>query len=388
MPSLLGLQPQTLLQSVLDSVGVALAVIDRDGKFVFTNQAALKMFGTTEKLDGVSLLEWRRDYTFQDSQGRTIPPEQAPILRLLAGEEVPPQEVGMTFKDGRTKWLHAAGHPFSVLGLSGVFIIIADETEQVELRRAMERAQRIEAVGLLAGGLVHDLNNMLSVLSENVTLVLTDQDLPETTRSRLQQMDTALGKGAALATRLVQYSRIQKIETRPIQINDVVNAVLELTRPLFKGRVRVHSDLGRCLPIVEADPSRIEQVLINLVLNALDAMPQGGELARHTEVVPVERAPSELMSDGKNKTTKQFVLITVADTGVGIPEHLQCSVFDPFFTTKPIGKGAGLGLSSACAIVRQHNGYIQVQSAPGAGTKFSIYLPVTEETVSPPGLAS
>ncbi len=384
MPSLLGLQPQTLLQSVLDSVGVALAVIDQEGRFVFTNQAALKMFGATEKLNGVSLMGWRRDFTFQDSQGRTIPPEQAPILRLLAGEQIEPQEVGVTLPDGRTKWLHAAGHPFSVLGLSGVFIIIADETEQVELRRALERAQRIEAVGLLAGGLAHDLNNMLSVLSENVVLALTDQGIPEATRARLQQMGTALEKGAALATRLLQYSRTQKIETRPIQINDVVNAVLELTRPLFKSRVRITTDLACCLPAVEADAARIEQVLINLILNALDAMPDGGELALHTEVVPAERAPTEVTSDGRNRRTKQFVLITVADSGIGIPVHLQSTIFDPFFTTKPDGKGAGLGLSSAYAIVRQHNGHIQVQSAPGAGTKFSIYLPVAEATSSPP----
>ncbi len=375
MPSILGLQPQTLLQSVLDNVGVALAVIDSEHKFVFTNQAALKMFGATESLAGISLLEWRRNYTFHDSQGREIPPGQAPILHALEGEEVKPHEVRVTLPDGRVKWLHAAGVPFSVLGLKGVFVIIIDETEQVELRRALEQAQRIEGVGLLVGGVAHDLNNMLSVLSENVALALTEVEEPEAVRARLQQMGTALEKGGALAKRLVNYSHAQKIEPHPIQINDIVNAALELARPLMKGRVNVKADLACCLPNVEADPSRMEQVLVNLILNALDAMPEGGELALYTELLT-----GDAVLGDKDEAKKQFVLITVVDTGVGIPENLQSSIFDPFFTTKPGGKGAGLGLSSACAIVRQHNGHIKVQSTPGAGTKFSIYLPVEEKS--------
>jgi PAS domain S-box-containing protein len=373
MPSLLGLHPQSLLQSVLDNVGVALAVIDREGKFVFTNQAALNMFGATESMSGVSFEEWRRDYVFCDSRGRVVPWQQAPLLRALAGDEVEPQDVGLTLPDGRVKWLHSAGSRFSVMGLTGVFVIITDETEQVELRRAVERAQRTEAVGMLAGGLAHDLNNMLSVLSENLVLALDDQGIPEPTRERLQQMQVALGKGAALATRLVRNSHTQKIQTRPVQINDIVNSALELAGPLLKSRVRVKTELGRSLPAVEADISRMEQVLINLILNALDAMPDGGELTVQTEVVP-----DDSVSARKNENPAQFVLTTIADTGTGIPENLQESIFDPFFTTKPDGKGAGLGLSSASEIVRQHKGHIKVQSAPGAGTKFSIYLPVME----------
>jgi PAS domain S-box-containing protein len=379
MPSLLGLHPQTLLQSVLDNVGVALAVVDNEGRFAFANQAAHAMFGLTESVTGLSFEAWRRDYVFRDSQGRIIPGEQAPLLRALAGEQVEPQEVGLTLPDGRIRWLHSAGSRFSVLGLTGVFVIITDETEQVELRRALERAQRVETVGVLAGGLAHDLNNMLSVLSENLVLALADPGIPETTRERLQQMQVALGKGAALATRLVRNSRTQKIQTRPVQINDIVSSALELARPLLKSRVKVKTELGS-LPSVEADASRMEQVLVNLILNAVDAMPEGGELALHTAVALADSA-----SAGENENTAQFVLITVADTGTGIPENLQDSIFDPFFTTKPDGKGTGLGLSSAYAIVRQHNGQIKVQSAPGEGTTFSIYLPAMAYSSSVPG---
>ncbi|HEY6304892.1 MAG TPA: ATP-binding protein [Candidatus Angelobacter sp.] len=374
MPSLLGLHPQSLLQSILDSVGVALAVIDRDGKFVFTNQAALKMLGATASLSGVSFEEWRRGYVFRDSLGRVIPTEEAPLLRALAGEAIDPQYVGLTLPDGRINWLHAAGHPFSVMGLHGVLVIVTDDTERVELRRAAERAQRVDAIGVLAGGLAHDFNNMLSVISENVALSLAEPDVPAAVRDRLQQMELALEKGAALARRLVQFSRAQEIETQPVQINEAVNTALELVRPLLGKRVRVKTELASNLPFVEADRTEIEQALVNLILNALDAMPEGGELALHTEAVP-----ADAVSADKNDRTKQFVLITVADTGTGIPENLQDSIFDPFFTTKRDGKGAGLGLSSVQRIVHQHNGHIKMQSAPGKGTKFSIYLPVEEK---------
>jgi two-component system cell cycle sensor histidine kinase/response regulator CckA len=369
MPSLLGLQPPTLLQTVLDHVGVGLVVVDKDGRFVFTNQAALDILGRGD-LSGVSLLEWRRSYKFQDSHGRDIPAEEAPILRALRGERVEPQDVRMTLPDGRRKWFHASGHQFSVLGLTGVLVVITDETEEVELRRNAEQFQRIEAVGVLAGGLAHDFNNMLSVVSENVALALSDQGVPETTRTRLQQMALALEKGATLSRRLLQYSQARKLQIQLVRINEVVNTALELVHPLLGNEIHLKTELRPGLPALEADPAEIEQVLVNLIINALDAMPEGGELALRTEVAYRDTVPSD-----EGERPRQYVLITVADTGIGIPEDLQARIFEPSFTTKP-GKGAGLGLSSAYGIVRQHGGQIAVQSAPGAGTTFSIYLPV------------
>jgi two-component system, cell cycle sensor histidine kinase and response regulator CckA len=377
MPSFLGLQPQTLLQSVLDNVGVALAVIDHERRFVFTNQAAFDIFGAAENL---SLAEWGRDYKFHDSLGREIPGDQSPVLRAFFGEEVEPHDVRVTLPDGRVKWVHVAAHAFSILGLTGVFVIVADETEQIELRRALERAQRIEEFGVLAGGLAHDFNNILSLLSGNVALALSDKD-PETIHLRLQEMAVALKTGGALVSRLKGYSPTEDIQIRSVQVNEVVNAALELAHPLLKSRVRVKTEMSDSLPAMEADFSRLEQVLVNLILNAVDAMPEGGELTLGTKLVS-----SAALHGRKNEGKQQFVLITVADTGIGISEKLRPSIFDPFFTTKPGGKGAGLGLSSARAIVHQHNGHIEVQSTPGSGTKFSIYLPVAEGSATSPEL--
>lgn len=377
MPSLLGLEPRALLQSVLDNVGVALAVIDREGKIAFTNQAALDMFGMKESLAGVSLAEWRRKYVFHDSHEREIPAAQLPILHALAGEEVKPQEIRVTLPDGRRKWLHVAGHGFSILGLRGILLIITDETEQVGLRLTAERCQRTQAIGVLAGGLAHDFNNMLSVISENVALSLAEPDVLAVTRNRLQNMALALEKGSALAKRLVQFSRAETTRTRSLDVNEAVNTALELALPLVGHGVRVKTDLARDLPTVKGDPVEIEQALVNLILNALDAMPKGGELTLHTGI-EFEDPPSA----GKNRRTQPFILISVADTGIGIPENLQESIFDPFFTTKSESKGVGLGLSSAYGIVHHHHGHIKVQSAPGRGTKFSIYLPVEKEAAT------
>ena len=369
MPSLLGIQPPALLQSVLDNVGVALAVIDQERKFVFTNKAALDMFGASEDL---TLAEWRRqDFKLHDSYGRAIPQDQAPLLRVFAGEEVEPHEVRITFPDGRSRWLHVAAHSFSVLGLSGVLVLVTDETEQVNLRKAVERFQRVEEFALLAGGLAHDFNNVLSVVSANADLALTDDQLPEV-HTRLRQMQAALAKGSALVARLIQYSRKNQPQRASVQINEVVDSALELVRPLITSRVRVKTALFPDLPSVAADASRLEQVLVNLILNALDAMPHGGELTLRTSL-----SASDEIVIGENAGNAQFVTVAVADTGLGIPENLRHKIFDVFFTTKAEGEGlgAGIGLATAQAIVRQHNGHIKMETEIGAGTTFTIYLP-------------
>jgi signal transduction histidine kinase len=234
----------------------------------------------------------------------------------------------------------------------------------------MERAQHLESVGILAGGLAHDFNNVLSAVSGYITLTLSEEGVQETGRIRLQQMADALKKGAALVSRLMEFSRPHESQIRSVHINEVVTAAIELTRPLVKNGVQVKAELSDNLPAVQADPLKLEQVLVNLILNSLDAMPEGGELIFGTGLVRQHTFGRTTEED------KDFVLIDVADTGIGIPDDIQRNIFDPFFTTKRESKGVGLGLSSAQEIVRQHKGHIDLHSAPGAGTKFSVYLPV------------
>ena len=182
-----------------------------------------------------------------------------------------------------------------------------------------------------------------------------------------------------MAKRLASDCCVPDQQTRVVQINDLANDALGLVRPLLKDRVSVKTELGS-VPAVAVDSAQIEQVLVNLILNALDAMPQGGELTLGTALVDRPTAAPIESGECEANEAKSFVCVTVADTGVGIPENLQSNIFDPFFTTKPHGKGSGLGLATAYAVVRQHCGFIRVQSAPGAGTKFSIYLPAKEDS--------
>lgn len=370
--------PDTFLNTVLDSVGVALVVVDERGRFALTNQAALQILGQTECLDGISLEEWRRDYVFRDDQGRPIPNERGPILRALAGEPIPPQDIDVTLPDGRRKYLHGAGHAFSVFGMTGLFVIFTDETEQIKLRRASERDQNAETFGLVARGLAHDLNNLISIISGNVALIQADERVPETAQARLKQITVALQRGSLLAKRLAHHGYAQELQPRMAQINELVNVALELVNPLLKNRVSVNAELGS-LSAVKIDVSGIERVLVNVILNALEAMPEGGELTLRTEMVERAAVTGIELDNGEGKRATSFVCITVADTGIGIPEKLRDCIFDPFFTTKPVGTGSGLGLASAYAVVRQHGGGIMVQSAPSGGAKFFIYLPAEEK---------
>ena len=165
----------------------------------------------------------------------------------------------------------------------------------------------------------------------------------------------------------MQFGRTQDMHYRPVQVNDIVLEALQLTQPLCRDRVKVKTNLGKLLPAIIADPSQLEQVLVNLIVNALDAMPAGGELTITTTMTP--------NAQPKGSLPNSSVSITVSDTGMGIPKEIQSAIFDPFFTTKPSGKGTGLGLSSVYGIVKQHSGTITVESAPGAGASFVISLP-------------
>jgi two-component system, cell cycle sensor histidine kinase and response regulator CckA len=377
MPTLLSTHSPGLIEAILDDVGVALAVVDHTGRVVLANRAARRTFGDENPAQGLAFAEWRRRFRFQDSQGRDIPTEDCALVRLLAGQPQEAQELRVILPDGRQKWLHAAGHRFSVLGLIGVLVVIADETEQVELRRSAEQFQRLESAGVLAAGLAHDFNNMLTVAGESAALALTDPGVPEVTRERLRQVSLAVKKGSELVGRLVQFSHTRELQKRSVQMNRVVEAAVELVRPTVGSKVRLTVKLHPDLPSIEAAPSEIEQVLVNLLLNALDAMPTGGVITVETQL-----SGPEAVTCHEEEPPEGFITISVADNGVGIPESLQAMIFEPFFTTKPLGKGAGLGLSVAYGIVRQHQGSIKVESRPGAGTKFTIYLPVKKTSGS------
>jgi len=366
---LLGIQPANLLQSVLDNVGIAVAVLDREEMLVFANRTASSMFGRAGDYQPSPFREWCKKYRFEDTHGKEILPSDSAVLRAMASDKLEQQDLCVRLPDGGRRWLRTWAHPFSAMGLTGVLAIISDQTVEIELQRTTEQLKRMETLATLAATLVHDFNNVLTVISSNVGLALSDSGLGDATRNRLEQTEAASEKAAGLVKRLMEFSGTQTLDFKPVQINDVVGDVLRLAYPLFPPDITVVTNMHDDLPHIQADRAHLERALLNLIVNARDAMNTGGKLAISTSIQ--SRTPRIA-----GKDSPQFVVISVADTGTGIAPCIQSNVFEPFFTTKASASGTGLGLSSTYGIVRSHNGTIELDSTSGEGTTFRILLPV------------
>ena len=249
-------------------------------------------------------------------------------------------------------------------------------TTEEKLRTAQQQlrqSQKMEAIGQLAGGVAHDFNNMLAVIGGNAELLLMDADqhTPET-QDGLKQITAASERAANLTRQLLAFSRKQVMQSQPLVLNEVIADLTKMLKRIIGEHIDLQCHYADPLPFVQADAGMIEQVLVNLAVNARDAMPQGGQLLITTEAVSLDADCARTHPEAR---AGEFVCLTVADTGTGIaPEHLP-RIFEPFFTTKELGKGTGLGLATVYGIVKQHQGWIEVSSQLGAGATFNIFLP-------------
>jgi two-component system, cell cycle sensor histidine kinase and response regulator CckA len=356
-----GLHPPGLLETIFEDIGVALFVVDREERVVFANRTALQLFDATSAAEGAQFRDLRSKFRLEDSSGNEIPFAESIVVRALNKEAVEPHEVHLKKPNGEKRWLMVGAYRFSNMGLEGVVVLVVDDTTEVEVRKAAAQLQRMETLGALAAGLTHDFNNVLNAIMSNVALAKEDGGYSEQVGVRLDHISDAVNKAAGLIRRLMQFSRRQDLHLHSLGVNDVVREVYRLTKPLVRENIHLTLDLEEDLPPVYGDSSQLEQVLVNLIVNALDAMPDGGDLTIATHSI---------------RHKKQAVVeISITDTGIGIPIEIQSAIFEPFFTTKPEGKGTGLGLSSAFGIVRQHGGNIEVDSSPGSGTTFTVSLP-------------
>ena len=255
-----------------------------------------------------------------------------------------------------------------------ILTVFYDITEKKRLEAQLRQSQKMEAIGSLAGGVAHDFNNLLMGILGNVTLMLMDTESHHPHFPLLNDIEKQVMSGAELTRQLLGYARKGKYEVKVLDLNKLVretSATFKRTRK----QIIVRSELAPDLFPIEADISQIEQVLLNLYLNASDAMPEGGELTLRTFNLSHERMTGHPHMPKKEK----YVCLEVTDTGTGMDRETQQRIFDPFFTTKEMGKGTGLGLASVFGIVKGHGGYLDVASEPGRGTTFSIYLPATEK---------
>jgi PAS domain S-box-containing protein len=253
---------------------------------------------------------------------------------------------------------------------------IRDRTESHRLQEQLLQAQKMEAVGTLAGGIAHDFNNILTAIISGTDLVLRQLPEDDPIVPTIRDIHATGLKASRLTRQLLAFSRKQVFETRVVSLNEAIGSVIPLVKRLLREDVRLVTRLGSAQDLIKADPTQLELVLINLAINAGDAMPQGGDLTIETRDVTVGRhraGTSPVVDPGR------YVQLSVSDTGHGMDSSITTRIFDPFFTTKEQGKGTGLGLAVVYGIVKQHDGYITVESAPGKGTTFRILIPASNE---------
>ena len=251
-----------------------------------------------------------------------------------------------------------------------------DITGRRQLEAQLRQAQKMEAIGQLAGGVAHDFNNILTAIMMNLCILRDTLTEPETAEALLE-LETEAQRAADLTRQLLMFSRKSAIEVKPTDLNRVVEEMLKMLQRLLGENVGVKFRSAAALPLVEADRSMMQQVIMNLSVNGRDAMPNGGQLTITTGLVEFNESSAHAHAD---RRPGGFVRLSVADTGCGMDEATRKHIFEPFFTTKEIGKGTGLGLATVYGIVQQHGGWIEVTSEPGKGSVFDVFLPITEKT--------
>ena len=267
--------------------------------------------------------------------------------------------------------------------------LVRQRTDELQkTNEQLRQSQKMEAVGQLAAGIAHDFNNILTVIQGNASLLLDTNPLESNDRPCVEAISSSAQRAAKLVRQLLTFSRQQLVQTEPMNIADTLSAVAEMLPRILEETVKVKVDVSPNLPLILADAGMMEQMLMNLAVNARDAMPNGGLLAISGTAINVS---AEMARGNQEVSPGEFICLKVADTGSGIPPEVLRRIFEPFFTTKPIGKGTGLGLATVYGIAKQHKGWVKVESEVGKGSAFSVFIPVLTKdavvAVEPPVIA-
>jgi PAS domain S-box-containing protein len=348
---------------------------------LYANPEAVRMFGAATEADlvGHSLLE------------RALPEEhesmQQRAWKIAGGEDSPVVERRYLRCNGEVFWAAVSAAQIDYSQRPAVLLFYRDitaakraEEEHTRLEEQLRQAQKMESVGRLAGGVAHDFNNYLTVINGYCEMLLGEPGVGPETRESLQEIGAAGARAASITQQLLAFSRKQIATPRVLNLNRVVTDSGQLLRRLIGEDVEIVTRLHPHPGNVMADPLQLGQVLMNLAINARDAMPNGGQIV-------IETGQGEIDQGSASRSAGRYVLLSVADNGAGMSPEIQERVFEPFFTTKGAGMGTGLGLSTAYGIVRQAGGWIDVRSSLGAGSRFEIWLPVTDavaEDAAPP----
>jgi PAS domain S-box-containing protein len=362
-----------MLNSILDSMGEGVIAVAQSGHVLLFNRRARQILGM--QLEGTLPVDWMARCGLRQADGRSeIPRDQDPLLRAMRGEPMletelfvrAPKGPGTRVAVSATALLDEEGK------LAGGIALLRDVTRQRSLEQQLTQAQKMEAVGRLAGGVAHDFNNLLAVILSYGELVRGETAPDGSARSDMGELIAAAQRAAGLTRQLLAFSRQQIARPQAVKLNDIGSNLEKMLRRVIGEDVELVTQYAAALGTVMADPGQIEQIIVNLAVNARDAMPQGGRLTIETANVRLDEAYAASHS---GVVPGEYVRLSVRDTGTGMDAETKRQIFEPFFTTKEVGVGTGLGLSTVYGIVQQSAGRIWVDSEPGNGSTFEIYLP-------------
>ncbi len=367
-------ESQERFRATFEQAAVGLAHVGTDGRWLRVNQKLCDIVGYTRD----ELLQ----RTFQDITHPDHVTVDVKNVRRVLANELPSYSTAKRYirKDGAVVWINLTTSLVRDLrGQPQYFITVVEDID--DRKRAEEallaseghvrQLQKMEAVGRLAGGIAHDFNNLLTIMTGRSELLLRRLAPDDAARRDLELIKKTAEAAAMLTKQLLAFSRKQMLQPKVLDLNAIVAGVAEMLQRLIGEDIELVTQLEPNLGAVRADPAQIEQIILNLAVNARDALPQGGRLVIETANLELDET---FAAANPGAVSGPHVLLQVSDTGSGMSAEVQAHVFEPFFTTKEVGKGTGLGLATVYGIVKQHGGYIAVQSAPGAGTAFRIYL--------------
>ncbi len=368
-------QSERQMRLIADSLPILICYLDKAGHIRFANRT----FSDWHRCGGREIDGERFDALLTPEMRAVLSPHMAAANR---GQDLG-FEATLTYPDGKTREVEAT---FLALrrddgSVDGFVVMTTDATERKATEAQLQQAQKMEAVGQLTGGLAHDFNNLLAVVLGNLQLLERSIKDDEKAVRRSRAALDATERGAELTKRLLAFSRRQTLEPKTIDINDLVSNMKTLLRRTLGETVELNIVCADGLWLTKADPNQVETAVLNLAINARDAMPDGGRLTIETANKQLDEAYTAQSGD---IDAGDYAMVAVSDSGTGIPKALTAKVFQPFFTTKDVGKGSGLGLSMVYGFVKQSGGHIKIYSEEGHGTSVKIYLPrETEEAVNP-----
>ena len=356
-------------RAIFDNATDGIVIFDTNGIIINVNQRACDITGfTREAMIGSHIQQFEGTDDTNHHEER--------VGRIL-NEESLIYEIQFNRTDGSRTLIEVSSKAIVIEDTKYIQSFYRDITEKKTIQEQLIHSQKMESVGILAGGIAHNFNNILAAILGYADLLLEFSDLDDVSRQRVHNIEKSARKAGTMVSQMLRFARREAHEVLPLNLHDAIHDAIKIFEGAAPKNIRLLLNLDASVPMLSGDPNQMEQIVMNLLVNASDAMPEGGVITISTRLLDIEAERSKMpffILPGR------YVVLSVSDTGTGIPQESLIKIFDPFFTTKEKGKGTGLGLATVYGIVKDHKGYIDVQTEIEKGTTFYIYFPAIERT--------